>query len=515
MKIGFIFLLLLIAVQSNFAQSPISFENSFTAQTTEQNKFEIYLDSIDKYLYRDGQITQFAISECDELINQKVSLPDSNLFKLILHKIYFKFSNAELIGAYQIINKYEPQLKSLQISKSQKALFRYLKSFTFMAIGDLETAQKAYYKNLERAKIDKDTLIISNTLYSLGQLYHIEKDFDEAVRSFEESLIYAKFITIEPSDLVLTYQELSKAKFALKEYDTAMEIMDVAYEIASENKLDLLKQEVLIWKGQFCIEIGELKKARKIYEQIFHANQKKPNQSIIELNQNFLAALYKAEKKYRLSLLTYQNLLEKIDTAKHEEILEIYGNIHQINYEIQDHNAAYTNLLVYNKLKKKRDTDAKKQKTDYLKIKFETGEKEKENALLGVEVAKGRSKSNLLFLFLGFASLILISLIWAFYQKVRYSKILELKVSKRRDSLTKTNNQLNQSNKELKEFNRVLSYDLKEPINSIVDFSQMASSPNVEKEKVNEYLELVISEGQQLQNLITSISTSQSSSNNN
>ena len=90
-------------------------------------------------------------------------------------------------------------------------------------------------------------------------------------------------------------------------------------------------------------------------------------------------------------------------------------------------------------------------------------------------------------------------------------------MSKRRDSLTKTNNQLNQSNKELKEFNRVLSYDLKEPINSIVDFSQMASSPNVEKEKekVNEYLELVISEGQQLQNLITSISTSQSSSNNN
>ena len=173
MKIGFIFLLLLIAVQSNFAQSPISFENSFTAQTTEQNKFEIYLDSIDKYLYRDGQITQFAISECDELINQKVSLPDSNLFKLILHKIYFKFSNTELIGAYQIINKYEPQLKSLQISKSQKALFRYLKSFTFMAIGDLETAQEAYYKNLERAKIDKDTLIISNTLYSLGQLYYL------------------------------------------------------------------------------------------------------------------------------------------------------------------------------------------------------------------------------------------------------------------------------------------------------------------------------------------------------
>ena len=39
----------------------------------------------------------------------------------------------------------------------------------------------------------------------------------------------------------------------------------------------------------------------------------------------------------------------------------------------------------------------------------------------------------------------------------------------------------------------------------------MASSPNVEKEKVNEYLELVISEGQQLQNLIIGITTSQSS----
>lgn len=509
MKAGFIFLIVFFSVNFNFAQSPIAFKNSFTEQTTDHQKFEIYLDSIDKYLYRDGQITQLAITECEKIIDKKVSLPDSSLFKLIIHKIYFKFSNAELLGAYQIISKNENKLNSIHITDAQKALFRYLKSFTYMAIGDLEAAQKAYYKNLERAKIEKDTLIISNTLYSIGQLYYIEKDFDEAVRALEESLKYAKFINILPSDLILTYKELSKAKFALKEYDEAMKIMEAAYELAKKNKLKLLKHEVLIWKGHFCIETGELKKARNIYEQIRLANQKKPNQSIIELNKNFLAALYKAEKKYQLSLITYQSLLEKIDTAKKEVILELYSNIHEINNKIQDHKAAYNNLLVYNDLKNKRDSDVKKQKTDYLKIKFEAGEKEKANAILNLQVLESKAKSNMLFVFLGFAGLVVTLLLSAFYQKVKYSKNLELEVAKRTVSLTQSNSLLNQSNKELKEFNRILSHDLKEPIRSIVGFSQLVSRPNTEKEKLNEYLSFVISGGQQLQYLINSISTYQ------
>lgn len=63
------------------SQSSILFENSFTEETAEVDKFSIYLDSIDKYLYRDVDLTSQALEECQRIIDQGTAISDSIIFK--------------------------------------------------------------------------------------------------------------------------------------------------------------------------------------------------------------------------------------------------------------------------------------------------------------------------------------------------------------------------------------------------------------------------------------------------
>jgi len=106
---------------------------------------------------------------------------------------------------------------------------------------------------------------------------------------------------------------------------------------------------------------------------------------------------------------------------------------------------------------------------------------------------------------LAFLGLTLIVLFGAFYQKGRYSKKLETEVFKRTMNLSNSNKLLNKSNGELKEFNRILSHDLKEPLRSIIGFSQLADRANLKNAKVKEYLNYVIGSAKQLEELIKKI----------
>ena len=71
--------------------------------------------------------------------------------------------------------------------------------------------------------------------------------------------------------------------------------------------------------------------------------------------------------------------------------------------------------------------------------------------------------------------------------------------------MKKSNQLLNRSNKELSEFNRILSHDLKEPLRSIVGFSQLANRSVKDNPKAQEYLQFVMASGGQLQEIIESI----------
>ncbi len=483
------------------AQAPIDFSKSFTEQTSEEQKFSIYLDTIRTYMYRDADIVQLTINNCQNILDRNIPIPDSTFFRFIIEKIYHQHDLDDPIGAYQIISEFENRLDELQIPDLDKGTFNYIKAFTYMVNGDIAEAQKTYYQNIEEALLVKDTSTIYGSFYSLGQLYYDQGNYLSAIEYYNKALEIEKHYDIRPASLAFIHSERGNSLQALKRKEEAIDELDIAYKIASEGKLRIFKAEVLLRKGVFYLENGEKEKAEEIYTHILN-NKKEFNTEDPKIKvfiDRFLVDLYHAQKKYQQAINVQLALLEQIDTNNYLRVIESYDKLRLINYEMEDYQSAYDHLLTYNQLKKKQDNNLKKLNTEYLKIKFETGEKEKENVLLSAQIVENKQRHKILFLSLAISVLVMLLLFGAFFQKNKYSKQLEVEVSKR------TNN-LKQTNKELKEFNRILSHDLKEPIRSIVGFSQLATKPNKSAEETKEYLDFVIESGQQLQNLISSIS---------
>ncbi|MEO0472294.1 MAG: ATP-binding protein [Bacteroidota bacterium] len=505
-----IHLFILTAVfQSSFAQVPASWQKTFAEAENDQQRFEMYLDSIDKFLYRDIDIAEAAMQACQAILDRGGTLPDSSQFKFVLQSIYLRHSMADPLGAYTIIATHQNRLDTLNISVHDKSVFQYLAGFTYMELGDLKTAQETYYQTLENAYLDQDTSTVISCYHSLGQLFNDDKDPREAIRHLQKVLTlgYPKYQ--RPSTLVLTYIELCEAYEELNQNDSVLLQLNTAYEIAEENNLQILTSDVLILKGQLLLENNELKAARKIFSQLSGLQKGSQDPNIINNTKEFRVDLLKKEGKYVQALSILKELRKGVLKDDLDLLISYDEKAEGICEAMKDYQTAHQYLSSFIELKKQRDEDERKQKTAYLKIKFETEEKEKENAILTAKVIRNQTERQLLYLGMALSVLVLAVVVGAFYQKKRYSKRLEADVLSRTLHLQKANELLNESNRDLKEFNRILSHDLKEPLRSIVGFSQLAERATTDNPKVQDYLGLVISSGIQLEQLIDSINTFQ------
>ncbi len=500
-----IFCVFISIFQVSFSQSTALFEDSFTENTTDHDKFRIYLDSIDAYMYRDVDKTQLALTKCQDLINKGTLLGDSTLFSYVLSKIYFEYSKASPLGAFQLIVDNKKILKSKEISKKQLGNFSYIESFTYMSMGDLEAAQKAYYEGIELGKANMDTSSVIRNMYSLGQLLNDEQYYDDAIYYFTQVIDYSKTHQIRPSTLALNYMELSETYTNKKEYDKSLAALQSAFEVLEKHQLEILKSDVMLFKGNVFLAQGKLDLADDIHEQLLKLNQGSQDKNNIFNTRKFEAQLYRAKKMYPQTLNIYEELIAKTDSSNLDDLMATYKNAHELCRETGDYKAAHDYLFAYNKLKNKKEEDSKRQRTAYLKIKYDSEQKEKDNEILVSQISKSQAERKLLYGWTALSCLFLIALFGAFYQRIRYSKKLEGEVLKRTLKLENSVELLNKSNMEMEEFNRILSHDLKEPLRSIVGFSQLAIRDITKTTKAQEHLNFVIKGGKQLEQLIEDV----------
>ena len=116
-----------------------------------------------------------------------------------------------------------------------------------MVLGDLEAAQKAYYTNLESAEIEKDTNSMMSSLYSLGQLYSDEYDYDSAIKCFSKILEYDATFESKPMTIALTNLELSETYYNKKEHKKALKIVNNIFPFLEEQDLNLLVLYDFTW----------------------------------------------------------------------------------------------------------------------------------------------------------------------------------------------------------------------------------------------------------------------------
>lgn len=500
-----LFLCLCFQVTNSWAQSPVLPEDNFSSELTDNQRFSNYIDSAYQYLYRDPEIFNQSVEACLNLLDQGIPLADSLKMKITLVRIYGCYAKDDPLCAFQVIvnNKYLIESKSVIPQRIRG--FKYLESYTYMVLGDYEAAQKASYEGVAKSKEEQDTVSIINNLSALGQLFTLSGDYDEALKYARETLTYLNGSIVSPSNVVLVYEDISSIHFELKEYEQAKSYLMKALDDIHKYKLNGLKTNVYSQLGKIYLAVNQIDSAEYYLKLLKDLPDVDDGEVTVNSTQSLEAKLFKTKGMYPEAIANYKEIIARLDSSSVDDLLSYYENIHEIYALTNQGGMAYDYLLKHQALKAQIDKDEKRQKTNYLKIKYEIDEKVKDNAILKAELYKGKAKSNLLYGGLAITFVLLFALFAALLQKAKYSKILEHTVSERTENLKESNEQLNTTNVELAELNRILSHDLKEPLRSIVGFSELAGRELGTSEKAKEYFSHVIRSGKQLSQLIEDV----------
>jgi len=492
-----------LIAQNNSPSTDAILEN-----TSDQKAFQMYVDTITKYLYLDTDIVDQYFESCKSILEQDILLPDSSLFDYIIQEIYYAHIKENVLAAYQLITDHEHLLSVEEIPQNLKNNFIYIRGFTQMGLGDLEFAQKAFYEMIDNGEKQRDTSQIVLGLFSLGQLLSDEKDLSGAIECFNRLLSFGES-HIKPGTFSLINFELSEAYHRADQIEKALELVDSTLLFLEKQKLYVLKPDFLLLKGEIAIEKEDYQLAREIYTQANRLAKKNRDPTSVHKSAMFKAKILSSEGNYPAALKIYESLIEQQDTGDIIQALTLYTEVHPVYKKNGEDTKAYYYFYLSDSIQNRLNTEKEWQQSDYLKIKHENEKRENENKILAVQVAQKISQNRLLYALTALFGLGILILFGAFYQKRKFNQKLKAEVSNRTSELKHANAHLLSTNHELDEFNRILSHDLKEPIRSLVGFSTLLKKKGIQEQEAREYLGFIEQSGKQLYETLAAVSAFQ------
>lgn len=499
---------LIISINGLMAQDDTVSKDLTLENANEQDKFQMYVDTIYKYLYLNTDTVDHYFQACQDIIEKKVPLSDSSLFAYIIQEIYYAHVKENALAAFKIITKHEHLLEATVIPEELKNNFIYIRGFTYMALGDLDFAQKSFYQLIDNGEKQRDTSQILKGLFSLGQLLNDERDLVGATECFDRLLSLDKS-HMKPTTVPLINIELSEVYHKSKEIEKALDLIDSSLVLLEEQKMHVLKPDFLLLKGEIVLEKKDYQLAWKMQAEAEALAKKNQDLTNIGNSAEFKAKILSSQGDYSAALKIYESLIEQQDTSDRMQTLALYTAVHPVYKKNGEHTKAYDYLYLSDSLQNQLNTYKDWQQSDYLKIRYESEKKENENEILAAQVAQKVSQNRFLYTLTALLGLGGLVLFGAFYQKRRFNQTLKAEVRNRTVELESTNSQLRSTNHELDEFNRILSHDLKEPIRNLTGFSTLVKREGVQDQKVEEYLGFIEQSGKQLYETLDAVSAFQ------
>ncbi|UXP31415.1 ATP-binding protein [Reichenbachiella agarivorans] len=371
-------------------------------------------------------------------------------------------------------------------------------------------ALENFFEALKHAEQSRNLIQISYSLINIGNIYVFQTNYDGAIQYFEKALINAE--KLEDIDLMAyCHVNLGRSYTGLEQYEKAEENLLEAIKLRKEQnnqegtvitRVDLANLYILsdrLDEAQ-TILLSNLPEVNALGHKTTLAYSYL-NLSKIRLKQN---QLNDAERYAKITLqICIDNDIKKVES----DVLQLLSSI----YEAGSNNKKA--LLYHQMYVDKKDSifsEENTRKIESLHASYEAEKKEAETRYLKQQSELNQmviSRQKIIIWLAIISSVLFLAFAIITFKASRDRRKMTLQIEKQKEEAYKHNNSLIDLNHEKNNLIRILSHDLRAPINNIKGLTQIHQSSLIDKmsESDNQMLEHIIGESDRLLEMITKI----------
>lgn len=446
-------------------------------------------------------------AQMDSLISQLSTASDSTLVD-IYNEISWGYRNIAIDSTIHYA-----QL-ALTLSRELNYLNGINHSLNYLGIAyrnrsNYSKALELFFEALKSSEYSKDLQEISYTLINIGNIYIFQTNYHGAIDYFQRALENAKMIE-NKNIMAYCYLNLGRSLAGLNQFESA----EKNYKKAQALRTEMNDLEGLVISN---VDMAEL-----------YIKQQRPDQAL-QLLQDNLSSVVKLNHTSTLSL-SYLNIAQcyvmknELATAKDYieksmEINRMYGlknneaQALQLLSEILEKSKKFDQALSYFKqyvaTKDSIFNEENTRKIESLHAIYQSEKSEVETKYLREQSRLNQviiKRQQAIIMLSVLACMLFLSVAVIAFWSSNERKKLNAQIEKQKEKAFKHNNNLIDINNEKNNLIRILSHDLRAPINNIKGLTQIHQMEHTEfNETDNQSLELIKSESDRILSMISKI----------
>lgn len=447
------------------------------------------------------------ISKIDSLKSLIHSTADSTLAD-IYNDISWNYRNIDIDSSMHFANR------ALSLSRKINYLNGINHSLNYLGIAErnrsnYSKALELFFEALKSSEYSKDLEEISYTLINIGNIYIFQTNYTGAIDYFQRALENAQMIE-NKNIMAYCYLNIGRSLSGLERYSEAEE----NYKKAQEIRLKMNDLEGIVISN---VDMAEL-----------YIKQNLADKALKLLTEN-LINVKKLDHKSTLSF-SYINIartyLLKQDLAKAQEYIEksmVINKAHGLkNNETQalqllseilekskDYNQALTYFKKYVASKDSIFNEENTRKIEALHAQYQNEKKEVETRYLREQTRLNEviiTRQRAIIALTVIAAILFLTVAIVGFWSSNERKKLNAQIAEQREQAYRHNNDLIDINNEKNNLIRILSHDLRAPINNIKGLTEIHQSEHKEfGEAENQTLNLIKSESDRILSMISKI----------
>ncbi|MEM7163643.1 MAG: ATP-binding protein [Bacteroidota bacterium] len=442
-------------------------------------------------------------------LNSIIKLSSDTGLVEVYNKLSWNYRNIDADTSFHFARRGYELAKKIDYLRGESESLNYM-GIAMRNKGDFSDAMTAFFDALQLAETSEDHIQINYTLINIGNIYLSQENYNGALQYFERVLKNSSVMT---DSHIASYSHINmgRAYMGMRDYDKAEK--HLLKSINLRQKINDLEGTVIakVSLADMYLAQGKPSLALKILTDNMDDLEQMDDKNTIAYCEIDVAKIYNSDGKHELALRHIDKAITicRQHKLRNTEIqaLKVLASI----YEAQDlHKDA---LDVYKQYLEKRDSIFNEENTEKIAKAFseytlEKSELEKTSLMKKYVVDEAIIKRQRMTIALSVISTALFFIIAVLsIRSAAIRKKLNHQIQAQKEAAFQQNNELIDLNSEKNNLIRILSHDLRAPINNIKGLTQVHQLDHANEftDSENETLNMIKSESDRLLNMITKI----------